>query len=219
MKKQHIRWIFAYICIDQITKFIANMALDLNEEVYILGDVLFFSDAQNYGTAFQIVEGHGLTVFFTLLLSLILLFSFYHHTKESERLTLNGILLMMGGICGNLLDRIFLRYIRDFIGISLFDTKVVLNLADLFLWGGLICIVIAEVHEYRQKMIQKQAAQTKQDTDKEGNAKADGLDQVVTDADATPAKEEIICDISENLEQVGLETTSEDRNKETNHSE
>lgn len=161
MKKNHIRWIFLFICVDQITKFIANMALELNEEMFFLGNVLFFSDAQNFGTAFQIVEGHPISVFITLALSLVLLLSFYHHTKEHESLTIHGILLMVGGISGNLLDRIFLHYIRDFIGISLCGFKVVLNLADVFLWSGLICIVIAEIREYRRKQKQKTAANEK----------------------------------------------------------
>lgn len=160
MKKNHIRWIFLFICVDQITKFIANMALELNEEVSILGNFLFFSDVQNFGTAFQIVEGHPISVFITLVLSLVLLLSFYHHTKEDEKLTIDGILLMVGGISGNLLDRMFLRYIRDFIGISLFGSKVVLNLADIFLWSGLICIVIAEIREYQRK--QRQREETKE---------------------------------------------------------
>lgn len=155
MKKQHIKWIFFYICIDQLTKFIINLSINLGDEIPLIGNFFYLTDAQNYGTAFQIVEGHTLTVIITTVLSLILLISFYHHTSEGDRLCIFGILMMMGGLCANLLDRLFLHYVRDILGICIFDMHIILNLADIFLWAGLIIIAVTEFKQWRNKQ-QKQ---------------------------------------------------------------
>ena len=79
MKKQHIKWILFYICLDQITKFVINLSIGIGHEYPLISDFLYLTDKQNYGTAFHIVEGHMLSVIITTLLSLVLLISFYHH--------------------------------------------------------------------------------------------------------------------------------------------
>ncbi len=155
MKKQHITWVFIYIFIDQITKFITNLSIEIGHEFPLFGNFLYLTDAQNYGTAFQIVEGHMLSVIITTVLSLILLISFYHHSDEQDTWCIQGILLMLGGLTGNLLDRLFLGYVRDIIGIYIFDSHLILNLADIFLWFGLIMIALLEFKRWRKKDAEK----------------------------------------------------------------
>lgn len=156
MKKQHITWVFIYICIDQITKFIANLSIEIGHEFPLLGHFLYLTDAQNYGTAFQIVEGHMISVMITTVLSVVLLISFYHHIDETDKPSIHGILLMLGGLIGNLLDRLFLGYVRDIIGICLFDSHLILNLADIFLWTGLITVAFIELKRLQNKNMHKQ---------------------------------------------------------------
>lgn len=151
MKKQHIKWIFFYICIDQITKFIVNLTVGIGHEFPLISDFLYLTDKQNYGTAFHIVEGHMLSVVITTVLSLILLVSFYHHTNEKDVLCIHGILLMLGGLSGNLLDRLFLGYVRDIIGLSILETHLILNIADILLWIGLIIVAASEWKLWQSK--------------------------------------------------------------------
>lgn len=151
MKKQHIKWILFYICFDQITKFIINLSIEIGHEYPLISDFLYLTDKQNYGTAFHIVEGHMLSVIITTLLSLVLLISFYHHTEEKDTRCIHGILLMLGGLGGNLLDRLFLGYVRDIIGISVFDAHLILNIADILLWAGLIIVVYTVIKQWQNK--------------------------------------------------------------------
>ena len=51
-----------------------------------------------------------------------------------------GIGFLISGAIGNLVDRLFLGYVRDFISIRLFN--FVFNIADLFITIGVICFVI-----------------------------------------------------------------------------
>lgn len=151
MKKQHIKWILFYIFFDQITKFIINLTIEIGHEYPLISDFLYLTDKQNYGTAFHIVEGHMFSVIITTLLSLVLLISFYHHTEENDIRCIHGILLMLGGLSGNLLDRLFLGYVRDIIGISIFDFHVILNLADILLWIGLIIVAYTIIKQWQNK--------------------------------------------------------------------
>lgn len=155
MKKKHLEFVIALLFIDQLTKFIAAMTLSFKDELPIIGNSLYLMNAQNYGTAFGIVEGHRFTVYLITILSLILLFSFYHHTKKTDHLAVYGILCMMSGLLGNLLDRLFLHYVRDFIGITLFGNGLIMNLADAILWIGLILIVYSEIKEIRMRNVRK----------------------------------------------------------------
>lgn len=157
MKKKHVRLIIVLLLVDQFTKFIADMTLSYKDELPIFGKTIYLINAQNYGTAFGIVEGHMLSVFIITILSLILLVSFYHHTKATDKLTVYGILCMMAGLLGNLMDRIFLQYVRDFIGISMFGGGLIMNLADVVLWTGLFMILYSEIKEFYAKNKQKKS--------------------------------------------------------------
>lgn len=151
MKKKHIEFLLILLCIDQFTKYIAVHTIALREEVVVLQDIFYFMNAQNYGTAFGIVEGHMFSVSIITILSLVLLYSFYHHTTQEDYFSIAGILLMMSGLMGNFLDRIFLGYVRDFIGVSLLGTDVILNIADLLLWIGLFLIIYSEIKDIQVK--------------------------------------------------------------------
>lgn len=155
MKKKHIEFLLILLSIDQITKYIAFYTISFHDEINVLGDTIYLMNAQNYGTAFGIVEGHMFSVFIITVLSLILLYSFYHHTSEHDHLSIMGIILMMSGLIGNFLDRLFLGFVRDFIGISLFGGDIILNIADLFLWIGLFMIVYSELKDLQENYKRK----------------------------------------------------------------
>ena len=52
-----------------------------------------------------------------------------------------GITLMIGGILGNLVDRIFLGYVRDFISLQ-FMNFAVFNIADSALTVGVVFVIV-----------------------------------------------------------------------------
>ena len=52
--------------------------------------------------------------------------------------------LLFGGILGNLCDRIFYGYVRDFIGLNIFGYNFpIFNIADMSIVIGVILIVVA----------------------------------------------------------------------------
>ena len=98
----------------------------------------------NEGAAWGIFSGKKL---FLILISLIMigaLFVYNHFVKKKNWLYCISFGLVVGGAVGNLVDRIFLGYVRDFIFLDFWPTFPIFNMADSFLCIGavLLCIYI-----------------------------------------------------------------------------
>ena len=87
----------------------------------------FFSTTINYGAAFSILQGYTTLL---IIISLIVLFAcIYYYIKYKNKNIRLALSFLISGIIGNLIDRIFLGYVRDFIDLKIWP---VFNLADSF---------------------------------------------------------------------------------------
>ncbi|MCD4666480.1 signal peptidase II [archaeon] len=92
----------------------------------------FFVNVINYGAAFGILQGY---TWLFILVSFIVIFVCVKYYKVKElRLSLTFIL---AGTIGNLIDRVFFGYVRDFIDFKIWP---VFNLADTYNIIGLILL-------------------------------------------------------------------------------
>jgi len=124
----------ALVAIDQATK-----SLFENQRA-ILSDFFAIKYSQNTGAAFSILSGHNTLV--TILNSaILLLIAHYYYTirKRKEPLLKQGLILLFAGAAGNLIDRLMLGYVRDFIAIWIWPT---FNLADTFSTIGATLIIM-----------------------------------------------------------------------------
>jgi len=100
--------IIILILLDQITKY-------------------FLSTTINYGAAFGILQGYTtLLILISLVVLIICLYYYFTYKEKNVKLALT---FLISGIIGNLIDRIFLGYVRDFIDLRIWP---VFNLADSF---------------------------------------------------------------------------------------
>jgi signal peptidase II len=129
--------IVSVVLLDQISKFLIQSRLSPGESVPLIPSVLHLTLHHNTGAAFGLLEGHAgvLTVvsfvFVLILASLIIKMSRSH----PMRLPLG---LMMGGAIGNLIDRLLLGHVIDFIDIRVWP---IFNVADACLTAG-TCLII-----------------------------------------------------------------------------
>ena len=131
MKKMYIIS-FLVILVDRITKMLVENFLD--KELSIIKNIFYFTYVKNDGAAFSILGSQRLLL--VILSILALFFIIYYITKKDK----NGIgyFFLIGGIIGNLIDRIFLGYVIDFIGIYTFP---IFNIADIFIVLGAILVL------------------------------------------------------------------------------
>ncbi|MAG50136.1 signal peptidase II [archaeon] len=96
---------------DQLTKFLSK-----DKHFFIV------NYQENYGAAFSILQGQLLIFIAVAILVIFLIFFYYNKVKYKI-----GLLFILGGTIGNLIDRIFLGLVRDFIDLKIWP---VFNIAD-----------------------------------------------------------------------------------------
>lgn len=134
------------ICIDQLTK---NLVQVFDADVNIINNFLRIKYVQNTGAAFSLFKGHTTILVLVSILLLVLVYNLMFSYKETK---LNNISfgLIIGGILGNLIDRIFFQCVRDFIDINIFNFPI-FNIADMAIVFGVIILLISSFMEEKNE--------------------------------------------------------------------
>ncbi|MBO0802801.1 MAG: signal peptidase II [Nocardiopsaceae bacterium] len=131
---------------DILTKALVVAHLRPGEPVHVLGDVLELNLLRNSGAAFSI--GAGDTILFTAIAVIVV--GYIVRTARKLRSTVWAVTfgLLLGGACGNLVDRIFRSPglfrgdVVDFIEVTRYWP--VFNLADsAIVCGGILTVLLA----------------------------------------------------------------------------
>ena len=130
------------IAIDLLTKSFIAEKLNGNVIVAIPG-IFNFTYVQNYGAAWSIFSGSKLFLILISFIFIVLLSIFYIFENKRGALFQVGIGLMLGGAIGNLIDRIALGYVRDFVQFDFWKTFPVFNIADVAITIGVVLIAIS----------------------------------------------------------------------------
>ncbi|MCF7926027.1 MAG: signal peptidase II [Candidatus Izimaplasma sp.] len=133
------------VFIDQLTKKIVENTFELYEQRVIIKGFLTFTKLYNDGGFGNLFGGQ--MVFFYVISAFAGLLMFYL-IKQIDFNKSNwfgfGVILMMSGGIGNLIDRIIYQHVVDFLDVDIFSytTWPVFNVADIFLVIGMILFVI-----------------------------------------------------------------------------
>ncbi|MCF7866290.1 signal peptidase II [Candidatus Woesearchaeota archaeon] len=125
------------LAIDQITKHILK---NVSEDFGFLA----ITFVKNTGVSFGMLQGSNTII---ILISIIFLGLLYYYRKEFEKNEIFAILIITG-ILGNLIDRIFIGYVIDFINLKWWP---VFNFADAFIFIGVFGFVIRKFFEKTPK--------------------------------------------------------------------
>jgi len=154
----------AVIAFDQGSKIWIDNALPRHQQIEVLPQFLNIVHVRNPGVAFgllqNIPESYRATLLAaTTLLALVLLVFLLTQTQASQRLERWSLALIMGGAVGNLIDRIRLGEVIDFIDAHWADTYhwPAFNVADSCISTGITCMVLFEI----KRMIDLRAAKKK----------------------------------------------------------
>lgn len=109
-------------------------------DITIIDGFFGFFSIHNTGAAYGILGGQTtlLIVVSIVMVALIILYNYFHKNKSIYYCVSIGLIL--GGAIGNLIDRIFLGYVRDFIKFSFFSFTF--NIADACLTIGVIMFLV-----------------------------------------------------------------------------
>jgi len=128
--------VFLVILIDQLTKYLVAINFQLNQSIPVIMNILDFTYIHNFGAGFGIFQNQlpFLIIFSLLTIGIIL---FYYKKINTTYLQL-FISVFLGAAVSNLIDRIRLGYIVDFIDFKIWP---VFNFADSMLTISSICLI------------------------------------------------------------------------------
>ncbi len=154
-KRERSKFSYAYITIlvvlgDWLTKYLIHDILPLYNAFKVKEGFFSIVHVRNYGTAFGFMnEGRETffnNVFFIIASVIALILVFYLIVKEnpSNRLSLIGLFLILGGIIGNQGERIYHGYVTDFLDFYIGTYHwPAFNIADSSITVGLTLYFIA----------------------------------------------------------------------------
>lgn len=98
--------------------------------------------------------------FLFILVAIVLFLALYKYiekSKISSKLEIVSLGLIMGGLVGNLVDRLLYGYVIDFLSFNMFGYSFpVFNIADIGIVSGVIILIVSSFREEFIKTKKKQ---------------------------------------------------------------
>ena len=145
-----LRWLLlsaAIILVDQVTKLIVLDHFNLHETLPLIPGLLNFTLAFNDGAAFSFLQGAGgwQRWFFTMLAIVVsaVLVVWLKRTPRGDWRTALPLALVVGGAIGNVIDRIRLGHVVDFIDVHYQSWSFpAFNVADSAISIGAVLLIV-----------------------------------------------------------------------------
>lgn len=153
--------VIVLIFLDQLSKWLAVVLLEGQPSFYLIPDVLRFTYVENKGAAFGMLSDSRWVFLVLSTVAIIVLIVFMTVSKPTDRLERAGLCLLFAGGIGNMIDRILLGYVIDFIDFCAFPSiwKWVFNIADSCICIGVGLLIIyfvkTSIDEYKAEKKQK----------------------------------------------------------------
>ena len=152
------------IAVDRITKNWAAQAL-ASGDIAVIDKVLYFRYTENTGVAFSMFSDNRWVLVGITSVMLIVALAFFLSGKIKDKLELFALSLIIAGGVGNLIDRLSLGYVIDFIDVRIINFAILpdsqvycctKNVADMCITIGAILVCIAAfAAEKREKREQE----------------------------------------------------------------
>jgi signal peptidase II len=112
----------AILALDQLTKEIVRRTLDLHESVTVVPNLVDFTHVRNTGAAFGLLNAADFPYKTALLVAIatagLVGVAVYSASLAQHQLVARlGLSLIVGGAAGNLIDRIAVGYVVDFVDV------------------------------------------------------------------------------------------------------
>ena len=149
----------ASVFVDQLTKQLVVNFLDREEPFELIPGVFRFSYVENDGAAFGMLDDHRWIFMLVSTVAIIGLLIYMWKFCPKNNILMWGLSLIVGGGIGNMIDRIFLGYVIDFLDFCAFP--------DLWMWvfnvaDACVCIGAGLVILYLITDIVKEAKKSKE---------------------------------------------------------
>ena len=152
------------IILDQWSKGLIRRNLVLGEEIYpipFLAPFFRFTYWQNTGAAFGMFQNANILLLTLAVIIAAAVIWYYHRAVDEPLLYRVSLGLILGGALGNMIDRVQLGFVTDFIAVGRFP---VFNVADSSVTVGVVLMLLGLLlQEHKEKKARQNAAILNQD--------------------------------------------------------
>jgi signal peptidase II len=129
-----------------ILEDLGNVNININSYINL---ILVWNSGIGFGLlSFDQLEMYNLMTVLIIFINLLIVYLIIKSKDKSAYF----FLIILGGSLGNLFDRIYYSAVPDFIDISYKGYHwFVFNVADIFISLGIICLIFAELLNYKKK--------------------------------------------------------------------
>ena len=142
------------VAADQLTKYLAVTHLANGESYPFIENILHFTYVENRGAAFGMLANHRWVFMVISTVAIVLVMIWLFKDKTSGLWFRSAAALIVGGGIGNMIDRVILGYVVDFIDVVCIDFYV-FNVADSCVCVGcgmfLVGVIAGEIKEAKAK--------------------------------------------------------------------
>ena len=143
--------IVGVIFLDQITKWLTVINLDLGESFPLIENVFHFTYVQNRGAAFGILKDQRWVFLIISTVAIVAMFIMLWKSRKDSKLLCIAISMIIGGGIVNMIDRCLLGYVIDFLDFTLINFAV-FNVADSFVCIGVGLFILELIFEMKKEI-------------------------------------------------------------------
>ena len=134
---------------DLLVKKVIFEYVDLHKFIYVTS-FLDITHIHNFGVSFGLFAGIISPLILVLISSLVVIFLFYLMIISKDSLEKMGLVVIIAGAMGNIIDRLFNGYVIDFIYFHYKDFYwPAFNFADIYITIGIIMILLSIINKIK----------------------------------------------------------------------
>ena len=135
------------VAVDQLTKAVVRNNMSIGESIPIINNFFHLTYITNDGMAFGINFPFGYYIFTIVSILLTIFLFWYLWSVRTHSIVIRlGISFIIAGAIGNLIDRIFLGAVIDFLDFMIGNFHwYVFNLADSYVTVGMVLVLIDSI--------------------------------------------------------------------------
>lgn len=134
---------FTTLFIDQIIKYIVHHGMKLYASIPVIFNFFHITYVENDGAAWNLLSGNKILLILIACMTLGFVYFFLLKNKKLHLVEQVGYGMFLGGVLGNLIDRIFLGYVIDYLDFTIFTYHYpVFNIADVGIVLGVMLLIV-----------------------------------------------------------------------------
>ncbi len=144
----YVLFVTILVIIDQYVKNLVVSNIELGKQIPLIDNFFSLTHVRNYGAGFSILQNERVFLIVLSCVAIIVLSYLLIKAKKNDTLSIISYILIISGALGNLIDRVRLGYVVDFLDFKIFGYDYpVFNVADSFITVGCFILIIMVILE------------------------------------------------------------------------